>query len=71
MSNLFLVPNDKLDEINNFIEYLLFKTKAVAEKKPLSIRGIWKGKGFENSDIETELAILRKEIQHSIDNKKI
>ena len=70
IGNLTLVPPDKLDEINNFVRYILYKSKAKS-KRPISVRGIWQNKGFENIDIEKELKEIRKEIQTNLDNKKL
>ncbi len=70
ISNLSFVPMDKLEEISNFIEYILFKNKA-QHKKPISVRGIWKNKGFEKIDVEQELKDLRKDIQSKLDSKEL
>ncbi|MCK4761014.1 MAG: hypothetical protein KAW12_02370 [Candidatus Aminicenantes bacterium] len=69
VSNLSFVPTDKLDEINDFIQYIMYKNK-VKKKKPLSVWGIWKNKGFEEIDVEKELAILRKDVQDNLDRKE-
>jgi hypothetical protein len=70
LSNLSIVPNDKLDEISRFIKYILYTTR-VKQKKPISVRGIWENKGFENIDVEKELKNIRQEIQSNLDHKKI
>jgi hypothetical protein len=38
ISNLSFVPVNRLDEIQRFIEYILYTTKA-KKKKPISVRG--------------------------------
>jgi len=69
MSNLAFVPPGKLDEVSSFIDYILYISK-VKPKKPVSVRGIWENKGFENIDIEKELKDLRTEIQSKMDLRK-
>lgn len=70
ISNLAFVPSNNLEEIKNFVDFILFKNKAKA-RKPISVRGIWKDKGFEKIDIEKEIKTLRKEIQFNLDRKEI
>jgi hypothetical protein len=70
ISNLSFVPPEKLDEINNFIQFILNKSKA-KRKRPISVRGIWQNLGFENIDIEKELKDMRKEIQTHLENKEL
>ena len=70
LSNLSIVPNDKLDDISSFIKYILYTTR-VKQKKPISVRGIWENMGFENIDVEKELKNIRQEIQSNLDHKKI
>lgn len=69
ISNLSFVPVNRLDEIQRFIEYILYTTKA-RKKRPISVRGIWENKGFEKIDIEKELKDIRKNIQQNLDRKK-
>jgi hypothetical protein len=69
IGNLSFVPSDKLNEIGSFIDYILYISK-IKPKEPISVRGIWENKGFENIDIEKELKILRKEVQSNLDFKK-
>jgi hypothetical protein len=68
ISNLSYVPTDKLDEIDNFVQHILY-TSQVTKKKKLSVKGIWKNKGFEKIDVEKELKTLRKETQENLDKK--
>lgn len=66
IDNLSLVPLNRLEEIQRFIEYILFTAKA-QKKKPISVRGIWENKGFEKIDIEKELKTIRNEIHQNLD----
>jgi hypothetical protein len=69
INDLSFVPADRLDDIKNFVEYILYTSK-VKQKEPISVRGIWKNKGFENLDIEKELKTIRSEVQSNLDRKK-
>ena len=70
ISNLSVVPIDKLDEISSYIKYVLFKSKT-KKSNLVSIKGIWKNKGFENINVENELKNIRKEIQTNLDSIEI
>ena len=70
ISSLSFVPPEKLDEISNFIQFVLYKSKA-KQRKPISVRGIWQNLGFENIDIEQELKNIRKEIRTNLESKKL
>jgi len=70
ISNLSFVPANKLEEISNFIEFILFTNK-VKPKKPISVRGIWENKGFEKINVEEELKNIRKDIQKNLDHKEL
>ncbi|MGE5342340.1 MAG: hypothetical protein ACM3SY_12760 [Candidatus Omnitrophota bacterium] len=47
MVKLAFVPANRLDEIQQFIEYILFTAKT-QKKEPISVRGIWENKGLRN-----------------------
>jgi len=68
--DLALLPEDKLDEVKDFISLVLSKDK---EKKKILVqmKGIWKGKGFEKLNIDNELKVTRKEMAESILKKEI
>lgn len=68
--DLALLPEDKLDEVKDFISLVLAKNK---EKKKILVqmKGIWKGKGFEKLNIDNELKAARKEMAESILKKEI
>ena len=62
--NLSLIPEEKIDEIADFIEFFLYKSQT-RKRAPVRLRGIWKNKGFEKiKDIESEL----KKTQASLTN---
>jgi len=68
--DLALLPEDKLDEVKDFISLVLAKNK---EKKKILVqmKGIWKGKVFEKLNIDNELKVARKEMAESILKKEI
>lgn len=57
--NISLLPEDKLLELKDFIEFLCLK--AIPRKKNIAkMEGIWQGKGFEDiTDLEGELKDIR------------
>jgi len=68
---LSLIPEDKFDEVADFIEFILSKSH-VQGRKPLMLRGIWKDKGFEKiKDIESALKEVRISLTNSILDKDI
>lgn len=67
---LSLMPENKIDEVNDFIEFIISKTPD-RKRKPMKLRGIWKNKGFENIDIESELKAIRRDLTDSTLKKKV
>ena len=59
------VPEDRLKEINDFIE-LIIKSKT-HPPNIVNFEGIWKGIGFEQiNDLESDIRQIRKEATQSI-----
>ncbi len=57
---LSLVSEDKIDEVTDFIEFILSKSK-IQNRRPVRLRGVWKNKGFEKiKDMEAELKEIKK-----------
>ena len=67
---IFLLPEEKLDEIKDFIEFILSKSQ-VKERRVVQLKGIWANKGFEKINIEPELKNIRKEISDSILGREV
>jgi len=65
--DIALLPEDKLDEVKDFISFVLSRNKE-KKKKIVQMKGIWKGKGFEKLDLNKELKVARKEMSESIWN---
>ena len=63
--DIALLPEDKLDEVKDFISFVLSRNKE-KKKKIVQMKGIWKGKGFEKLNINKELKVARKEMSESI-----
>jgi len=62
---------DKIDEITDFIEFILSKSK-IQRRKPVKLRGIWKNKGFEKiKNMGSELKEIQKNLTDSILNRDI
>ena len=68
--DLPLLSEKKLDEVKDFVEFILSKSH-VRKRKVVKLKGIWANKGFEKIDIESELKSIRKESSDSILRKKI
>jgi len=68
--DIALLPEDKLDEVKDFISFVLSRNKE-KKKKIVQMKGIWKGKGFEKLNIDKELKVARKEMAESILKKEI
>jgi hypothetical protein len=63
--NLSKVPEDKLKEINDFIE-LIIKSK-IQSPNIVKFEGIWEGLGFEKiNDLESDIRQIRKEATKSM-----
>jgi len=59
------LPSGKLDEVNDFVGFLLSRDKR-EERITIHMKGIWAGKGFEKVDVKKEIKSLRKDITESI-----
>jgi hypothetical protein len=58
-TRLEIIPGDKLEEINDFVEFILFKSKH-RPKKIVKLEGVWEGLGFEKIDnLESEIRKIR------------
>jgi hypothetical protein len=54
------VPQEKLTEVYDFIEFILLRSKP-KQKKIVKFEGIWKGLGFEKiDDLESEIREIRQ-----------
>ncbi len=58
--DLLLLPEEKLDEVKNFVEFILSESR-VPKRKVVKLRNICANNGFEKIDIESELKSIRKE----------
>lgn len=69
--NISLLRNKELNNLNTYVEFLLFKNNIKTEKKTESPEGIWENPGFENiNDLESEINLIRKEMSDSILSRK-
>ena len=68
--DIALLPEDKLDEVKDFISFVLSRNRE-KKKKIVQMKGIWKGKGFEKLNLDKELKVARKEMSESILKKEI
>ncbi len=47
LQNLKYLPKNKLKEVDDFIQFLVFKSKTKEKEKSESLSGIWEDIGFE------------------------
>ena len=60
------LPEQKISEVNNCIQKILSQMESET-LKPVNLKGIWKNKGFEKlKDLESEINIIRNEMEKSI-----
>lgn len=65
------LPDEKLDEVKDFIDFVHFKSQA-EKKAVVKLKGIWSGKGFEKiQNLEAELKSAKRELAETIFKKKI
>ena len=71
ISNITKLPDQRINDVEKFVKDILAKLE-VAPLKPISLKGIWKNKGFDKiSDIESELKLVQSELSSSILKKEI
>ena len=69
---LSFIPDNQIDEVKTFIEFLIFKNGETIKQNSDTLQGIWKNKGFEKIvDLDSELKTIRKQFTHSILSKKV
>ena len=68
--DLALLPENRLDEVRNFVAFILSQNKD-KKRKIVQMRGIWKGKGFERLDIDKEIKAVRQEMSESILKREV
>lgn len=60
------LPEQKISEVDSFIQKLLAQLE-FKKPEPISLKGIWKNKGFEKiTDLEGEIKNIRQELNDSI-----
>ena len=68
---LTILPDEKLDEVKDFIDFVYAKFKT-EKKTVVKLKGIWAGKGFEKiPNLGKELKSAERELAGAILKKKI
>lgn len=63
--NLLKIPKIRLAEINDFIEFILMKTKSSQSQRVEKLEGLWKGLGFEKiQSLDNSIREIRKESEN-------
>lgn len=64
---LLKMPQEKIIEIEDFVEFIWEKTsQGITKKKIKKLEGIWSGLGFENLDIEQSIDTIRQESEETL-----
>jgi len=70
-NNITRLPDQKLDEIERFVKGMLAQMP-VEQPQPISLKGIWKNKGFEKiAKLELEIKRIRSELSRAIMEKEL
>lgn len=64
---LYKIPPDKLQEIDDFIDFVLTKTRSKPSRRIEKLEGIWKGLGFERIlDLDESIREIRRDSEKSL-----
>ena len=70
LDKLKLIPDNKLDGIIDYIEFILSKFN-ISKKESNTLEGIWENIGFEKiNNLEKEIKNVRKEMSDSMLTKE-
>ena len=69
INNLTMLPDNKLDELKEYIDFLLHKYNVPA-KKPLNLWGAWSHLDLNIDDLENDIKILKKKVELDILQKQ-
>ncbi len=68
---LSILPQEKLQQVSDFVEFVLFQSK-VEHERVVKLGGIWKNLGFEKIDnLEAELHKIRQDASNAILKKEL
>lgn len=69
MKLLLQVPEERLQEIDTFIKFVLSQSSPISHTSS-SLRGVWRGKGFEQiNNLQEEIDQLRRQVGENLLNK--
>ena len=64
---LHKIPPERLEEVCDFIDFILTKETSRNDKKVEKLEGIWQGLGFEAiSDLDKSIHEIRKEAETAL-----
>jgi hypothetical protein len=67
---LSMLPDDKLDEVKDFIGRILAQNE-IKQGRIVQMEGIWEGKGFEKLNLEQEIKAVKSDLSKSILKREI
>lgn len=67
---LSMLPDDKLDEVKDFIGRILAQNE-IKQGRIVQMEGIWEGKGFEKLNLEQEIKAIKSDLSKSILKREI
>lgn len=71
LNTITKLPEQEFHEVDKFVKRLLEKLQ-IEQPKPISLKGIWKDKGFERiPSLEKELKLVRAEMADAVLRKEI
>jgi len=67
---LAMLPDERLMEVKDFVDFILHKS--IYKKKTVKLKGIWASRGFEAvADLDYELKIIREKAVEAVIRKKL
>ena len=64
---MFELPDDRLQEVYDFIDFILMKSEVTRTKHVKKLEGIWEGLGFERIlHLEEEIRAIRHDSEQAL-----
>ena len=64
---VFELPEDQLQEVYDFLDFIVMKAKTTQTKRVKKLEGIWEGIGFERiSNLEQDIRDIRRDSEQAL-----